>query len=355
MGNAADKEQKATMADDDFSVGVVSLCVIARNEEEYLPSLLEDIEHQTFPHDRIEVVLVDSDSEDGTLDIMRQFAADKSAGFCDVILLSNPKRILPAGWNVAINGSSGDVLLRVDAHASIPSDFVEKSVETLESGEEVCGGIRPTIVKDSTPWRETLHLAEESAFGSGVAPYRRGTGPQYSSSVFHGAYRRQVFERVGGFDERLFRTEDNEMHYRIRKAGYRIRLNPEIRSRQYVRCSLRGMLKQKYSNGYWIGRTMYIEPHCFRPYHLVPLAFTLALIASGIFAFVSPVPLLGLLAVYVLTDLALSLKAIIESRCFVPAVVLLPVVFLLIHLSYGVGTLVGLLSGLVKPVKPARS
>lgn len=343
------------MEDTDFKVGTVSLCVIARNEEDYLPSLLEDINGQTFPHGRIEVVLVDSDSQDGTLEVMRQFAAENRAGFRDIVLLSNPKRILPAGWNVAIEGSSGDVLLRVDAHATIPSDFVEKSVETLESGEEVCGGVRPTIVKDPTPWKKTLRLAEESAFGSSVAPYRRNTGFQYVSSVFHGAYRRRVFDRVGGYDERLHRTEDNEMHYRIRKAGYRICFNPEICSSQYIRCSLRGMLKQKYSNGYWIGRTMYIEPHCFRLYHFVPLAFVVALIAAAALAVVTPVPLVGLVALYALADLALSLKAIVESRFFVPSVLLLPFIFLLIHVSYGVGTLVGLVAGLVKPVKPARS
>lgn len=355
MDAATCPDQANSIVDDGFSVGLVSLCVIARNEEDYLPSLLEDIGAQTYPHSSIEVVLVDSCSTDGTRKIMKQFAAENPFKFADVVVLDNPRTIQAAGWNVAIAGSSGDVVVRVDAHATLPVDFIEQNVRVLESGEEVCGGVRPTVVKDPSNWRRTLHLAEESAFGSSVASYRRDAAPRYVPSVFHGAYRRRVFQKAGVFDERLLRTEDNELHYRIRQSGFRICLDPAIRSYQYIRCTLRGMLKQKYSNGYWIGRTMYIEPHCFRPYHFVPLAFVLALIAAAALAVVTPVPLVGLLALYALADVALSLKAIVESRLFVLSVLLLPFIFLLIHVSYGVGTLVGLLSGLARVVKPARS
>lgn len=336
----------------DYRVELVSLCIIARNEEKYLPALLDDVRAQTFPHDRIEVVLVDSDSDDKTRSLMDDFLSQEKGRFSDVVVLDNPRRVLPAGWNVAIGGSTGDVLLRVDAHASIPPSFVEESVHVLESGEDVCGGIRPTIVKESTAWQDILHLAEESAFGSSVAPYRLRAERRYVSSIFHGAYRRRVFEAVGAYDERLHRTEDNEMHYRIRKGGFRIRLSPTIVSYQFIRCSLRGMVRQKYANGYWIGRTLYIEPRCFRVYHFVPLLFVLALLASSALALYGmSTPLLILVGAYLLADIALSLKAVIESRTFSAFALVLPAIFFAIHLSYGVGTLVGIIVGAVRKVR----
>ena len=91
-------------------------------------------------------------------------------------------------------------------------------------------------------------------FGSSIASYRREGKKSYVKSVFHGAYRRKVFEDVGGFNEALGRTEDNELHYRIRRKGYKICFHPGIHSRQHVRSSLKEMVRQKYSNGYWIGR-----------------------------------------------------------------------------------------------------
>lgn len=335
----------------DYQVELVSLCVIARNEEDYLPALLDDVLAQTFPHDRIEVVLVDGASVDGTRSVMERFARKEGDRFHDVVVLDNPKVVQPAGWNVAIGGSAGDVILRVDAHATIPENFVEQNVRVLESGEEICGGVRPTLVKDATAWRRVLHLAEESAFGSSVAPYRRESAPRYVASLFHGAYRRRVFDEVGGFDERLCRTEDNEMHYRIRKQGFRICLSPSVISHQFIRCSLREMIRQKYANGYWIGRTLYIEPRCFRAYHFVPLLFVLALLAGSIFALCGmAAPLLALMGVYLLVDIALSLKAVIESRTFSVFVFLLPFIFIAIHLSYGVGTLAGIIVGAVRRV-----
>ena len=102
--------------------------------------------------------------------------------------------------------------------------------------------------------------------------------------MFHAAYRREVFEKVGLFNENLGRTEDNEMHYRIRKAGYRLCYDPQIHSWQYVRSSVPGMMKQKYGNGEWVARTLGVCPGCLSIYHFVPFAFVLAIIVTTILA-----------------------------------------------------------------------
>ena len=227
---------------------IVSVCVVAYNEEKVLGKLLEDIQAQDYDHGKMEVVLIDSMSTDSTKEIMDRFQ-QQMTDFKNVQVLKNPGKKQASGWNVAIKNFSGDVMIRVDAHASIPPEFVRKNVEILESGEMVSGGPRPNMIDESTPWKETLLLAEQSMFGSSMASYRRSQKKQYVKSLFHGAYRREVLEKVGGFDEQLGRTEDNEFHYRIRKAGYQICYSPEIISYQHARSTLSGMLKQKYHKG----------------------------------------------------------------------------------------------------------
>ena len=226
---------------------IISVCVVAYNEQKVLPDLLECIKSQDYPHNQMEVVLIDSCSEDNTKKIMEKFR-EENKDFVNVQVLDNPRKIQAAGWNVAIKNYKGDAILRVDAHAAIPKEFVRKNAEVLESGEYVSGGVRPNMVDESTPWKETLLLAEQSMFGSSIAPYRRSEKNTYVKSVFHGAYKREVFDKVGLFNEQLGRTEDNEINYRIRAAGYKICCSPDIVSYQHTRNSLKAMLKQKYGN-----------------------------------------------------------------------------------------------------------
>ena len=318
----------------------VSLCVIAYNEENALTSLLDDIRAQDYPHDKLEIVLVDSMSTDKTRAIMNDFAGEDN-GFIRVKVVENPRKIQAAGWNVAIKESECDIIIRVDAHATIPESFVSQNVEDIESGEYVVGGQRPNIAEKDTPWMNTLLLAESSMFGSSIAPYRNSQKKTYVKSVFHGAYRREVFEKAGLFNEELGRTEDNELHYRIREAGYKICYDPKIISHQHVRGSWRGMLKQKFGNGKWIGLTLGVCPGCMSIYHFVPFAFVLAIIVSVLCAaFGWSLPLVLLACAYAAADLLMSVMAVIGQKKYWQYL-LLPVIFFSLHVAYGIGTMVG--------------
>lgn len=319
----------------------VSLCVIAWNEQNVLGSLFEDIKKQSYPHSLMEVVLVDSGSSDSTKQVMQEFAQENN-GFSRVLVLDNPKRIQAAGWNCAIGAALGDVIVRIDAHASIPPEFIENNVRHLEDGEMISGGRRPNIMEDPTPWKETLLLAESSMFGSSVAPYRRGTEKTYVKSMFHAAYRREVFEIVGGMNEALGRTEDNELHYRMRLAGYRFCLNDDVISHQHVRSTLSKMLKQKYSNGYWIGLTAGVCPGCLSAYHFVPFLFLLGILFTTVLAFLG-CPLLCWLmwGAYWLLAVAMAVVSV-KGKGWRSLHLLLPFLFFLLHVSYGAGTLAGL-------------
>ena len=321
---------------------IVSFCVIAYNEERNLGSLFSDIRNQDYPHNKIEIIFVNAMSTDKTKELMENFAKEEN-GFLRVKVLDNPKKIQAAGWNIAIKEAKGDIILRIDAHTVIPKEFVSNNVRCIKSGEDVTGGPRPNIPEESTPWKHTLYLAETSMFGSSIAPYRKSHHKTYVKSVFHGAYKKEVFEKAGFFNENLGRTEDNEMHYRIRKAGYKICYDPRIISYQHSRGTWMEMILQKFGNGLWIGLTLGICPGCFSIYHFVPFGFIMSLIIA-LFCFILGITwiLSGILIIYFLLDIIMSFFAIKNQRIYI-YYLLLPLIFLSLHVAYGVGTLVGII------------
>lgn len=319
----------------------VSLCVVAYNEEVFLPNLLRDLSAQTYPHELTEIVLIDGRSGDSTRQIMEDFAT-RNTTFRAVQVLDNPKRIQAAGWNVAIANATGDVIIRIDAHTHIPAEFAAKNMALQEKGEYVTGGIRPCLAEDPNPWREMLLEVENALFGSSIRGNRKDAKSGYVKTMFHAAYRREVFEKAGGFNENLLRTEDNEMHYRVRQAGYRLFCDPEILSYQYARSSLKKMIRQKYGNGYWVGATLKFCPGCISLYHLVPLAFVCGIIFTTVLALCSVWQLAAVMwAAYLLFTLAGVAGSVARKKAN-RYTVLMPFLLLLLHICYGVGTAVGL-------------
>lgn len=321
----------------------LSIGVVAYNEEKKLPALLEDIKNQTYPLEKIELVLADSCSGDSTKDLMEQFKEENEHLFLNIQVISNPGKIQSCGWNEVIRAFTTEALIRVDAHSHIPTDFVEMNVKNLMSGEMVSGGVRPTLAENDKAWSRTLLLAEESMFGSSISSFRRKGEKAYVKSFFHGAYKREVLEKVGGFREDLGRTEDNEFHYRIRKAGFKLAMSPDIISYQYIRPTFSKMCKQKYGNGYWIGLTLGVCPGCLSLYHFVPGAFLFGILFTTMLTCIG-FPWLSILmwGLYWLLAMAMACLSVRGEKKHVSQL-LLPFLFFLLHVSYGAGTWVGLI------------
>ncbi len=320
----------------------VSFVVIALNAESTLDALFDCLKKQTYPHGCIEVILVDGNSQDATKEMMLRFMnADNS--FSRVIVLDNPKRTLPCGWNVALDAVEGDAVLRVDAHTTFPPEFIELNVRDLDKGENICGGKVISIPAKKGKWGITLNEAENSMFGGSFAAFRHAESAQYVSTAAFAIYRKEVFDKVGRYNEVLTRTEDNEMHYRMKQAGYKFYYDPEIVSYRETRATLGKLLKQKYLNGYWIGRTLGVEPRCFSLYHFVPFAFVLAIFLSTILALCGlSWPAIILWSAYGLANIAMAVMAVIECKDRNLLFICLPVLFLMLHVWYGVGTIVGI-------------
>ena len=321
---------------------IVSLCMIAYNEVEAIDGLFGDIALQEYPHEKIEVVFVDSMSTDGTYEKMMNFK-NTDFGFRDVKIVRCEKMNQAHSWNAALMTFTGDVVIRVDAHARIPRNFVSRNVYNLKQGENVVGGGRPNISSNASSWKLTLLAAEDSLFGSSIAGYRRPSAEkEYMDSLFHAAYRREVIAEVGGFNEDLGRTEDNEYHYRIRMAGYKMCCCPDIISYQHSRNTLKHMVRQKYGNGKWIGLTLSECPGCLSYFHFAPFLFVMMLVACTVLAFCgTSLPLLVLLVLYAMFDFVNSVSCC-TLKNMQPQFALLPFIFPLLHVAYGIGTIVGL-------------
>ncbi|MBK7046300.1 MAG: glycosyltransferase family 2 protein [bacterium] len=318
----------------------MSFVIVARNSARYIPYLLSDLIAQDFPPSRMEVIFVDGASTDGT----RQIAASTLAtsGFAYSIL-DNPAKILSTGWNVALRNSRHEIIVRVDAHSRIPVDFVTNNVLAHARGELITGG--PIISIAETHRSSILNAVEISRFGAGAANFRNA-----SSVVFHAdtvgfaAYRRDVFTTVGGYHEHLVRHQDNEIHFRMKRAGYRFCFDPAIHSTRFVRDGLASFLRQKYMTGYWIPLAATVQPRCFAIRHYTPMLFCCALAVTFAFAIIAGFwrPLFAVALPYCALSIVYALRSQrlrhISSHWHVAV---LPVLFLGTHLSYGIGTIAG--------------
>lgn len=322
----------------------VSFIVVALNAASTIQKLFDCLKHQTYPHEWIEVILIDGLSSDTTKTEMLRFQAEEKS-FWQIKVLDNPQKTLPCGWNVALNAAQGDALLRVDAHVSIPDNFIELNVRDLLGGEDICGGKVTSVPGKETKWAFVLNEAENSMFGGGIAAFRRADSTGYVNTAAFAIYRKSVFDTVGSYNELLTRTEDNEMHYRMRKAGYRFYYDPEIVSYRKTRADLKSLAKQKYLNGYWIGRTLWIEPRCFSFYHFIPLAFVL-FIAISLFLLMIGIafPAAALWGAYAVVNLTMAIVSVINCREKNGLFMFLPAIFLILHIWYGVGTVIGIVS-----------
>lgn len=214
----------------------VSIVVPCRNETEYIRPLLDSILANTYPRDRLEVLIVDGMSDDGTRAVIAEYVARHPV----IRLLDNPKRITPCALNLGISRARGTIIVRMDAHASYPPNYVADLVDWLErTGADNVGGAWVTLPGGDTATARAIAAALSHPFGIGNARYRLGTTElREVDTVPFGCFRRDVFDRVGLFDEELVRNQDDEFNFRLLRAGGRILLVPGVVSHYYARRTL---------------------------------------------------------------------------------------------------------------------
>ncbi len=318
----------------------VTLIMPIRNEAAFIARGLGAVLAQDYPAERMEVLVVDGLSTDGTREIVQALQARHP----HLRLLDNPGRIVPTGLNLALGQARGEIIVRVDGHCEIAPDYVRRCVECLRQ-EEVAGVGGPIETIGETRAARAIACAMSSSFGVGGAAFRTIKDRRMLvETVAFPAYTRRAIERAGQFDEELVRNQDDEYNYRLLKLGCRLLLAPEIRARYYSRNSFRSLWRQYFQYGYWKVRVMQKHPRQMRTRQFAPPVFVAALVSAlalAPFSVTGRLLLLLLLGPYALANLAAALVAARRG-----GLGLLPLLLLAhptLHLAYGSGFLVGLL------------
>ena len=317
---------------------LVTVIMPVRNESAYIARSLEAVLAQDYSGD-LEIIVADGMSSDGTAAIVKSFGEHHN----NVRLISNPGMIVPTGMNLAIEHAKGEIIVRVDGHCEIAPDYVRRCVDHLQGGEaDGVGGPLETV--GETFVARVIALAMSSNFGVGGSAFRTVRDKtMLADTVAFPAYTRSVIHRAGPYDEELVRNQDDEYNYRLRKLGARILLAADVRCRYYSRGSLASLWRQYFQYGYWKVRVMQKHPRQMRLRQFAPAFFVLSLIASLL-----AVPVFGgarwlfvaLVGSYVIANaLAVIMTA---RRATARMLLLLPAAFCVLHFSYGVGFIFGL-------------
>jgi glycosyltransferase involved in cell wall biosynthesis len=318
---------------------LVSVVLPVRNEVHYITRSLNSVMSQDYPSDRMEVIVADGMSTDGTREIINSF----QLRYQNLRLINNPGRIVPTGLNAAISQAKGEVFIRVDGHCEIEMDYVRRCVERLrDDGVDGVGG--PVETVGETFLARAIAVAMSSTFGVGNSSFRTVKNKtMLADTIPFPAYNRSIMEQVGPFDEELVRNQDDDYNYRLRKIGARILLAADVRSRYYSRSSIRSLWRQYFQYGYWKVRVMQKEIWQMRLRQFIPALFLVVLLLSFLMA-----PLSGIaMAVFALTLSSYTLAnigaSVLTARNQDRRLLLsLPLCFATIHFAFGLGFLAGL-------------
>ncbi len=326
---------------------MVSVVVPIRNEERYVAACLQSLLEQTYASEAYEILVVDGRSSDRSRQIVEEFGRKHGNVRC----LDNPAAIAPAAMNVGIRHASGEFIVRADGHNFYPSDYLENCVKYLqETGADNVGGPWRTVPSDDSFGSKMVAAILTNPFGVGDSRFRTGNFEGFVETVPFGAFRRELFDRVGMFDEKLVRNQDNELNARIRSAGGKIYQTPALTTEYHPVGNIAALLKQTYKTSQWHVFSVRQNSSAMGARHFVPAAFVLGLTALLTGAFWSPLCLVGLgvlLAVYLSAGIYFAFRVSrnwgLSVRCA------LPLVCLAFHIVYGLGTIVGLRYLFVSP------
>jgi glycosyltransferase involved in cell wall biosynthesis len=321
----------------------VSIVIPVRNERGHIEGCLRSVLAGSYPLDRMEVLVVDGMSDDGTRELVLACASGNPA----VRLFDNPARIVPSAMNIGIRAARGELIVRIDAHAHYGEDYVAQLVHAMETlVADNVGGIVVTRAASNSAEAQAVSIVLSHPFGVGDSTFRlaRPGPPIEVDTVPFGCYRRDVFERIGLYDEMFIRNQDDELNARLRMAGGRIFLCPDIRIDYVARDSLRKLARMLNQYGYFkplvaikLGR-----PATLR--QLAPPAFTAALVLLPIMAWLVPESAAlwaGALLAHALINVVVSgREARRRGRRVFPYLI---AGFLLAHVAYGFGYLRGIL------------
>jgi len=320
----------------------VSIIIACRNEKRFIAKCLDSIIGQDFPKEKLEVLIIDGMSEDGTREILKKY----QRGYFFIKVLDNPKKVTPSALNIGIKNSKGEIIIRMGSHAKYRKDYVLKCVECLKKYKaDNVGGIIRTLPAKNTITAKAITVSLSHPFGVGGSYFRIGSKkPRWVDTVFGGCYRKEVFKKIGLFNENLIRSQDLEFNLRLKKSGGRILLVPDIVAYYYPKSDLKDFFIYNLKNGIWVIYHLKFSKIFFRIRHYISLIFVSILIGSAIGAIFFPFFILFFLLVimaYLFFAFYFSLKIAFYRREW-KYLFLIAIAFACRHFGYGFGSLIGI-------------
>lgn len=321
----------------------VSVVVPCRNEEKFISKCLDSVLANDYPKDNLEILVIDGMSQDKTREIIKKYARQ----YPFIKLLDNPKYITPCALNIGIGQSKGEIIVRMDSHATYEKDYIRKCIDYLGKYKaDNVGGIIKTVSSGNTLMAKSIAICMGSGFGAGNSYFRVGAEkPIEADTVFGGCYRKEIFDKIGLFNESLKRSQDMEFNMRLKGAGGKIILAPDIVAYYYPSSKLKDFFLHNFNDGIWATYPLKFVKMPFRPRHYVPLVFVSALIISFLLGlFFRPFSYIfsGIIFLYVLAVLYSAIKVFLKEKK-AAYLLSLPVVFAARHIGYGLGSIAGII------------
>ncbi len=323
--------------------GMVSVIMPVYNEKKYISKCLDSISATTYPQAKLEVIVVDGMSSDGTRDILADYAQQHPF----IRVVDNPAKIKPRALNIGIQEAKGDIIIRMDAHTVYDPEYISKCVSYLsEYGADNVGGIRKTLSGGDSVIARAIAYSISHPFAAGTALYRTGaTTIRWVDTVFGGCYPREVFDRIGLFDEALIRGQDREFNVRLQRAGGKILLAPDIVCHYFARGDYKSFVNWTYACGLtpiYISRITGRVIFSWR--NLAPQLFVLGLVFGPVLSLVFPVlwwVFGAVVAVYLAACIYFSALILGKERD-IRLMLAMPLIFATTHIFYGVASLVAI-------------
>ncbi len=320
----------------------ISIIIPCKNEENYIEQCLLSFVEMDYPNELLEILVVDGESSDNTKKIIQQI--QKKYSF--IKLLNNPKIITPHALNIGIRNAKSNFIMIASAHSSFSKSYITELIKAInELNANVVGGFMLTDVKNKNKKTISISKVLANKFGVGNSMFRVGAEhPRQVDTVPFGIYKKSLLIDIGLYNERLIRNHDIELSKRLINANKKIYLIPSAKCTYYARENFLGILKNSFQNGLWNILTVYITKqfNSLSIRHFIPLLFLLSLIVPLLL--MSWTPIIGIISaisfiLYSLMTIIMTAKISDKSTSFFYIIF----TFWILHFSYGVGSLIGLL------------
>lgn len=324
----------------------ISIIIPCRNEEKFIENVLDSIIYSDYPLENLEIIIVDGLSNDKTRELIKIFQNQ----YEQIILIDNPEKTVPYAMNYGISQAKGEILIRLDAHAIYPKNYISQLVYySRRLDADNVGGFLETLPANDSLMARSIALSLSSPFGVGNAEYRIQSNKDKeffeTDTVPFGCYKKEVFGKIGLYDEDLIRNQDNELNERLKKAGGKIYVIPSLVIKYYARENYTKLCKMMFQYGYF---GPLVDMKLKRPTRLrryIPAFFVLSLIIPFLFSFfLSNFYILSLVSfgLYFSANTFFSIKEANKAD----KILLAPYIFtanLISHMGYGIGYLKGLI------------